>query len=578
MRSNSGWVVRQGHEDSEAAEGAPPLERVSCPRQVRELLDFLARECVPGSVMSADGPELLRLAEVDEQAIRVEGAGERALPAQASFLHLNTLYQVPIHAPDNAGRAALPAWITKVARRRTRRAEAPAGLVLRFRATSEATQDDAAVVDISRHGLAFRVHLLDAVFEIGDVLPPFELWHGTALLGCYRGTVRNLRLTPGEDASIVGLSITPRSPADELRLTELLDGLLYPSTLGRASDVWEVFESSGYLHLSNKTPPDFEPLRTPFLEVAQALEAAPQVGTIAHWPAEGPIQATVSHLKVYQSSWLLCQVSKRKANAQAGDGRRGLREMYLRIYESAEADVDTRWLLVYVQDEAPRWSRELHVELPRRYEQTGEACLLPFRALELDTTELTGRSPHLEPRVVVADPRTAQDAIRDLSRVRPAQYLDALDLSEARYDLREVVRRWQRAGLSRERQLLVAYHGDVRCALAVVETAQLGAHLYGLLDCLRMYPLRPGGEWAFGGLLRAAQRWFAARGRPSFVYLEEFPRTLPTRALGFRDLGGATFTALSVDRMPELLQRTSDLASQRPAARAESRVRAASGR
>ena len=55
---------------------------------------------------------------------------------------------------------------------------------------------------------------------------------------------------------------------------------------------------------------------------------------------------------------------------------------------------------------------------------------------------------------------------------------------------------------------MIAYEGNVRTALAVVEVAELGVHIYGLLDCLRMYPLRPGGERAFASLLYEAWAFF----------------------------------------------------------------------
>src|SRR5690606_8206527 len=109
----------------------------------------------------------------------------------------------------------------------------------------------------------------------------------------------------------------------------------------------------------------------------------------------------------------------------------------------------------------------------------------------------------------------------------PAQYLQALDLCEARINLAAARARWGAAGLERDRQIFVAYQGRERMAAAVVESASEGAHLYGLLDCLRLYPLRSGGEGGFRALLNAAHAWFAARGRQQFTYLEEYPDTLP---------------------------------------------------
>jgi hypothetical protein len=205
----------------------------------------------------------------------------------------------------------------------------------------------------------------------------------------------------------------------------------------------------------------------------------------------------------------------------------------------------------------------LHVELPRRYARKGDACLVPFRALEVDVQvhDIAGSRGGL--RVEVAEGAAAAGVARDLMSVRPMQYLEALDLCESRLDLGGARARWAAAGLERERQIFVAYDGAARVGAAIVETAAEGAHLYGLLDCLRMYPLCPEGERSFRALLSAANAWFAARGKPQFTYLEEYPNTLPLAELGFRDLGGATFSILAVERTPELLQRAADLASRR---------------
>jgi hypothetical protein len=55
------------------------------------------------------------------------------------------------------------------------------------------------------------------------------------------------------------------------------------------------------------------------------------------------------------------------------------------------------------------------------------------------------------------------------------------------------------------------------------------------------------------------------------VYLEEARDKLPVHELGFADMGGATLTFLSIRRLPELLHRVADLASERPRDRVKER-------
>lgn len=565
-------AARSGPAPRQHAEDPPGFghERIECPAQIREILDLLMREQVAGALCAEQAERLVHIVEVRDDEFRLDReVGPGDLPIDVSFTHLNTVYRMALQELRSGDVTVweTPASIERIARRRSRRVAAPVGLEASlFCAEGAAPAHIAQVVDLSRDGVSLQLAVSSHPEELA-ALERLTLSKQQRNCGDFHIEIRSSRLAADGLSLIVGAAIEPHTPQDALCLERLLESLLYPSTLGQARDVWEVFERSGYLQLSGKGPRDFAGLRAPFLRVAHAFESAPNVGLLAHWPASGPVRATVSLLRMYQGSWLLCQVSKQKTREEAAEGRLGLREMYLRIYERAQHNADTRWLIVYVQDEAPRWSRELHVELPRRYLGTGEGCLLAFRALEADVLPSSEGLPEPKFRVARATADVAQRAMRDLMRVRPAQYLDAFDLTEARFDLSEAGACWASAGLERERAIFVAYRGDVRCAVAVVEVAEEGAHLYGLLDCLRMYPLRPGGEWAFMSLLQAAHGWFASRGRRSFTYLEEFPRTLPLAELGFRDLGGATLSLLSVDRVPELLARTSNLASEPPRAR-----------
>lgn len=546
---------------------APP-ECVSDPALILELLEQFARENVEGFVPTGEGRKATRIRAVNAQEGVITWAGDTAsfrLPSCVEFPYLHAVYEVPLAAVNAAGECALPAWITKSVRRTFRRAEAPEGLACAFaHPFAPELFVNEHLRDISRSGFSFEADATRDLLYPGLRIPALKLSakHGTQ--GTFSAVVRSVRRVKGQTRAVIGMSMEPLTPADADALRSLVEPALYPSTHTRAADVWALHESSGYFRLSGKTPADFERLRISFFEAAKKLEVAPDVGTVAYWPAQGRVEATVSHFRVYQSSWLACQLSKLKAPDALPGSRAGIRDMYMRIYESAQADSDTRWLLTYVQDAAPRWSREIQVVVAQRFVHTGEGCIVPFRALETDVATPAIQNLRVEHRVELADPITARAAMRDLYRVRPAQYLDALDLTEGRADMAGNIARWHAAGLERERQIFVAYEGTTRVAVAVVELAELGVHIYGLLDCLRMYPLKPGGERAFGALLREAHAFYSQRGRQKFVYLEEFADTLPWRELGFRDLGGAVLSMLSVDRVPELLQRASNLASQRP--------------
>jgi hypothetical protein len=544
-------------------------ERIRDKAQIAELLALFAREGRSGSVAGPNGRVCLRIASVDVAAgtmLLEDSDAAWTAPTILAVSHLHAAFEIPLAQKPLAGHAvAMPEWVTCQALRRFRRAAAPSGLHVQFdHPYSPGLKVRAPLLDLSRTGLSFSASAADDLLYPGLPISDLLVCAGDEPVARLRGEVRSCRLDEQGGLATIGMAVTPGDADAHESLRHLLDAALYPSTHTRTSEVWEVHASSGYLNLSGKTPLDFERIRTAFVHAAKKLEDAPNMASIAYWPAKSPVQATISHFKAYQSTWLVCQLSKRKGGDAPLDSRSGIRDMYLRIYETAQADPETRWLLSYVQDLAPGWSRSVHVGIPQRYASMGDGCLVPFRALEADVAELEAAPSVSRARVAVADPVVARAAVRDLHRIRPAQYLDALDLTEERLDLSAISGQWREAGLQRRREIFVARIDGVRFALAVAETAEPGVHLYGLLDCLRMYPLRAGGEQCFGALLAEARRWFARQGRERFAYLEEFPMEARELGASFRDLGGATLTLLSVDRIPELLRCVADLASRRP--------------
>jgi hypothetical protein len=562
-----------------------PAETSVDAQEIRELLEFFAREGLTGKVTNGTTVRVARITAVDSSkgVMRLELSGDLKGPGlitlELSHLHLNCALSLN-HDGRSLSVVRIPERMTKTVRRASRRAPAALGLVIALEGADPESSLLTHVIDLSRTGLSFEIAAEEAAPYVRDLALACSLHTTNGETAQLTATVRSFRQR--ETKAIVGLEIHPISPDDARILEEELERALYPDTRCRQLDLWDVYTTSGYLELSGKHPEDFEALRRAHDETARKLEPARDVASVACSPREGVPLATASNLKLYQSTWLLCHVSKRKLPNHEVARRDTMREVYLRIYEAAQADNDTRWLLTYIQDLAPTWSKRLHIEIPRRYIASGDGCLVPFRALETEVdplhfSDLAGTQHLLNSRlrVVEDNPELGRLAARDLCRVRPAQYLDALDLSGDRLSLAVPSARWARAGLRRERSVLVALDGTTRCAMAVVERAERGAHLYGLLDCVRMYPLRLGGERAFASLLLEAHRWYQRRGLDRFVWLDESNGALPALQLGFRDLGGATLTLLSIDRLPELMQRVAELSSQRPPASSHARGSAA---
>jgi hypothetical protein len=154
-----------------------------------------------------------------------------------------------------------------------------------------------------------------------------------------------------------------------------------------------------------------------------------------------------------------------------------------------------------------------------------------------------------------AKPAEIGGLLRFLARSRPRPYVEALDLVPERFDLASIKAIWGRAGLARERAVLIARRDQQPLAAAVVEAAEDGLHLFHLLDAVRLYPLAPGGEASFCSLLKEARSWYLRKGKEVFVCLLEGDTLLPTDLLeGLRDLGLADMSILSAELLPELLE------------------------
>jgi hypothetical protein len=89
-------------------------------------------------------------------------------------------------------------------------------------------------------------------------------------------------------------------------------------------------------------------------------------------------------------------------------------------------------------------------------------------------------------------------------------------------------------------------------AVALLETGELGTNLFRLLDGVRIFPLAPGGQAAFGALLDGARAWYAARRRPLFVYYREYEEARVDSRLG--DLGSGHIWIIAARLLPEFLE------------------------
>jgi hypothetical protein len=239
-----------------------------------------------------------------------------------------------------------------------------------------------------------------------------------------------------------------------------------------------------------------------------------------------------------------------------------LREIHLRTYEHIQRDPNVSWIIGYAQVKRV-WTAAVHYDVPARYVDKGEADIVRFRALEIDS-RIDWNLDFGDVEVAVAAPPEVTSLAQKLGRLRSDIYRDALDLVPERIGLEQNRRAWNGMRFERARRILVARRHGVPVAAAVLEIAAEGTHLFGLLDLARLYPLASGGEELYPLLLESAKPWFRGYGRPQFVCFLENGTPLSEDIMArMADLGEADMTILAAHRIPELLERVYEVTAPR---------------
>lgn len=491
--------------------------------------------------------------------------GLRQAPALPAVLTLGTpfaAYAFTVTSGErreDAWATALPERALVLRRRGERRLPAPKGTTARFHEGEGGRLGPAIPVrELSFGALSLATRRPVTVGEPARIVlrtpeqETLELRGRVARVGGSRGAPNTV------------LVLDPQS-AHGPRWQGFVGRALHPNTRwGKtwAASSWALYEHSGYFQLSKKTPAHFCRLKAAFAQACRRLDRAPELGGQITWPSARGVEASLSFLRLYPSTALLYQVARRKDGPASATGREVLRELNLHAFEQLRRGREEGWILIFVQDDGARWSRLAYCDFGARLAPS-RGCVVPFRAVELKSgaPRCLAREGL---RVEEASPEQRAHLLAELQRTRPPAYLDALALRGDDVGLSGLAERWHRRGLTRRRAIRVVSRGGRPLAASVLELADEGLHLFGLLDSVRLYPLRPGAEALFPLLLDDARGWFHAFGKEGFVYLPEGDERLRPTGPEAEDLGTAQLIAFPKAELPAFLDHLHQITAPRP--------------
>ncbi|AKQ63748.1 hypothetical protein A176_000660 [Myxococcus hansupus] len=317
-------------------------------------------------------------------------------------------------------------------------------------------------------------------------------------------------------------------PAWTARVHSTFEPCSRPETAGRTpacdadapEQLWRLLVDSGYFHLAGRSVEEFASRQDSFLELSRRTPHLPEILKQTGWHSERGLEATLSIMKPYRATWLVHQLARRQGGArfESVPGQM-LKDLYVHSVAHAQRDPSFRWLASYVESTVP-FVQRTHMGFGRRVVREGQGLLLPLRMRDIPS----GAAPHACPSGWTLHPPTPRERAafgEHLTRTRPGCYVEALDLGPNSLGFDEAARPWRAAGLARERHLVLARRGDTPLAMAVMELGPRGANPFQLLDTTRLFAWGDTGRDAFPALLNEARRWYASRGRESFVFLVE---------------------------------------------------------
>ncbi len=535
-----------------------PIQEHLCFPELGRHLDVLCSQQAIGRLKVSPGtwlPALLR----GDRHLHINWRPNIQIPAAPYVLEVaghysDFLFEIGTLTPNGKIRDLISGERTR--RRSFRRVTAPPGVTLCFE------HPEWPGYSICRKVIGFS--LLGLAIECEQ--PKDLLWPGLALefglhwKGCrphhFIGQVRHVGRQFGR--RICGIEVFAETLEDERAWQREISPVVYPDTsIPSAQDdnIWELYKTSGYLELSGKSPAEFAGLKSAWEQAHKKFCNAPHLFTQVVRHARGHVAGTLSISKIWSNAVLGYHMARRQDDRPLTHaGNETLRALHCHAYELAQYD-GAEWFVGYVQD-AARLSRAVHLDFPARYTECGRAAVVPFRAIEIavpccqDSTGVT----HASPTDIVT-------VLEYIAENRPRPYVEAHDFVGTQFAMKSLVAACKAVGAKRDRFMMVLKSNGRTRAAIILDAAEEGLHLFGLLDLARLIVLEYVNDEEIMKLIGAASRWFETHDKKCFIFIDErcAPISKQLKQMGAVDLGGASCTIMHRSLIPDMLEHLATL-------------------
>ena len=496
----------------------------------------------------ADQPEIKWSTPLDPKRVRT--------PFRIEFESYNSVYWLPIVRVRYANGqwiGQFSNWMQRTRHYRTRRLRVTGKRIsISFRHPLLPAEFEGRVLELTNHRLAVAMGLENPLVWPGlylDVWVSMPQQNGASgdrsfalrakVLAAHYPSTFELQLIRPPEAWLDFVDHTAHPSIERHRVVS-------PDAL------WGLYADAGYFALADTKQIDqFVQIRNRFESVFHQLGDAEEVGQHYVWRNGDQVDAAVSVFQIYQGAWLAFQLAKRPGVARRGISRRKiLRDLLIRMLEHTLHHT-AQWHLATFRRERTL-ARTTYLEFAKRYFDPALASITPHEVWELPIPALN----HLPVTRLVweAPPRQERRCAKIAETCFPSSFAQAHDLVAARIGMHGIAERWKHAGLSRGRTILAAgIHRDTPTTFAILEWCSEGAHLFGLLDTVRLMSVGAPDVDAQWALLVQAAKHFTSRGKHRFVVPEVHGHSvhLPPGAV---HLGTADMVELAGKILPDFIE------------------------